>query len=226
MTLRKAPPEPGQDLALGPTSGLLSGWIGEGIVLAVVATSLIDHRDLDGARLILGALLGGALVWAFLLRSRVVLRPSEVLLRNAYVDTAVPYTLIDRFVVRSVTHVFVHLGDDADGAGGKEKKYVGSGVGRAARSMMRRPREVPGKSSGTPGGMLGAAGTAPTPAPKKGSADVADFLEEQVADRRRRARDWPGAPEAAGGEVRRTVAWPEVVVSVVFAVAFAISMLV
>jgi hypothetical protein len=203
MTLRKAPPGPGEDLALGPTSGLLSGWIGEGIVLAVVATSLIDHRDLDGLRLILGALLGGALVWSFLLRSRVVLRSGDVLLRNAYVDTAVPYTLIERFVVRSVTHVFV------DGEKG-EKKYVGSGVGRSARSMMRKPR-APGASSMTA---------------KRSTADVADFLEEQVADRRRRASDWPGAPEGVGGEVQRTVAWPEVVVSAVLAVAFVVTVIV
>jgi hypothetical protein len=203
MTLRKAPAEPGHDLALGPTSGLLSGWIGEGIVLAVVATTLIDHRDLDGLRLILGALLGGALVWSFLLRSRVVLRASDVLLRNAYADTAVPYTLIDRFVVRSVTHVFVG-----------EKKYVGSGVGRSARSMMRRPR-VQGGSTTEP----------PTMAARKGSADLADFVEEQVADRRQRARDWPGAPEGRGGPVERRIAWPEVAASAVLAVAFVASLL-
>jgi hypothetical protein len=211
MTPRKAPPEPGADLALGPTSGLLSGWLGEGIVVAVVATSLIDHRDLDGVRLILGALLGGALVWSFLLRSRVVLRAGDVLLRNAYVDTAVPYTLIDRFVVRSVTHVFVGSGRD-DEDEGHQKKYVASAVGRSARSMMRKPR-VPGTSAG------------PTPTPRDRTTDVATFLEEQVADRRQRARNWPGAPEGAGGEVRRSIAWPEAVVTLVLAIAFAISML-
>jgi hypothetical protein len=216
MTLRKAPPEPGADLPLGPTSGLLSGWVGIGIVLAIVATTLIDHRDLDGLRLILGALLGGALVWSFLLRSRVVLRSGDVLLRNAYVDTVVPYTAIDRCVVRSVTHVFV-TGEKG------ERKYVASAVGRSARSMMRKPR-APGASTATGGGMLGAPAMA-TSATRKVTADVADFLEEQVADRRHRARDWPDAPEGISGEVRRTIAWPETVVTVVLAVAFVVSML-
>jgi hypothetical protein len=178
-----------------------------GIVLAVVATTLIDHRDRDGLRLILGALLGAALVWSFLLRSRVVLRAGDVLLRNAYVDTVVPYTSIDRCVVRSVTHVFV-TGEKG------ERKYVASAVGRSARSMMRKPR-APGAS---------AAATSPTP--RDHTTDVATFLEEQVADRRHRARDWPDAPEGAGGEVRRTIAWPETVVTLVLAVAFAVSMLV
>jgi hypothetical protein len=223
MNPRKVAAEPGQEIALGPSSGLLSGWVGEGIVLAVVATTLIDHRNIDGLRLVLGALLGGVLVWCFLLRSRVVLRAGDLLLRNAYVDTTVPYTRIRRFVVRSVTHVFVDRGTDADGET-IEKKYVGSGVGRSARSMVRKPRQ-PAGSTGTGGGSLGVPTMASSATAKRTTADVADFLEEQVADRRQRARDWAGAPEGAGGEVQRAVAWPEVVASVVLAVAFVSSLL-
>jgi hypothetical protein len=202
-----------RELALGPTSGLLTGWIGEAIAAAVALTGVLEHHGLESVRVVLGALLGGALVWSFLLRSRVVLRTSEVLLRNVYVDTAIPYTLVDRFVVRSVTHVFV---------GGK--RYVGSGVGRSARSMIRKPR-ARGAFGGVSGGLLDAAPAAST-ATKRGSADVADFLEEQVADRVGRARDWAGAPVAAGGEVRRSVAWPELAVTVVLAAAFVVSLVV
>jgi hypothetical protein len=201
-------------MVLGPTSGLVTGWIGEAFVLVLVISTLVDHRDLDGLRVALGALLGGALVWSFLLRSRVVLRSGDLLLRNAYVDTAVPYTLIDRFVVRSVTHV---------GVG--SKRYVASSVGRSSRSMMRRGRGA-GATAGTGGGPLVNPATEPVPTRARDTLDVADFLEEQVADRRRRARDWPGAPEGAGGEVRRMVAWPEVAVSAALAVAFVVSLLV
>ncbi|WP_310964459.1 hypothetical protein [Nocardioides terrisoli] len=144
--------------SLGPTSGSVSGWLGECIVVIVIIMAVTGGGGLPMARVVIGALLVAVLIWAFLLRSRVVLRDDGILLRNVFSDTSVPYGLVDRVTVRSVTHVFVG-----------ERRYVGVGVGRSRRAMTRQ----------TP-----TRGTEPdTPRTRLAGSDLPDFLEQQVAVR-------------------------------------------
>lgn len=186
--------------------------MGEALVVAVIVLTATEHSGVILGRVVTGGLLIGVLIWAFLLRSRVALRHDGILLRNAFVDTLVPYGLIDKVLVRTVTHVFV----------GK-KKYVGTGVGRTVRAMSRpeRPRGRGGRwqwllERSTPGS--GSEPAATRPVTRLASSDLPDFLEQQ-ADLRIKAA-LPGE-----GTVRRFWAWPEIGATAVLAVAFLLSML-
>ncbi|MGN6251960.1 MAG: hypothetical protein ACTHNS_09140 [Marmoricola sp.] len=148
--------------AFGPTSGTVSGWFGIVLALVVLVVALTDPTFGDTVPLVLGALLAISLVWAVLLRPRVVLRRGALLLRNGFLDTAVPYGLIDRVTVRSATHVFVG-----------ERRYVGNAVGRSTLRMVRDERR-PSRDR-VPPGDVAVGGNLP------------DFLEQQVADRIRDA---------------------------------------
>lgn len=170
----------------GPTSGSVSGWAGEVIALVVLIMALTGHQSIETVRVLIATVLAAALIWAFMLRSRVVLRADGVLLRNAFVDTFVPYGRIERVIVRTVTYLF------AD-----NKKYVGTGVGRKVRDMVRRQ----------------VAGTQPTrPRTSLTNSQVADFMEERILERVKEAS--PGE-----GRVSRHPAWLEIAVCAVLAIA-------
>lgn len=148
--------------SLGPTSGTVSGWFGIVLALVVLVVAGTDSSFGRTLPLVLGALLGISLVWTLLLRPRVVLRRDAMLLRNGFLDTEVPWGLIDRVTVRSATHVFVG-----------EHRYIGTAVGRSLYRMVRDDR-TGGRETVMPSAIAS-------------GANLPDFLESRVADRLREA---------------------------------------
>lgn len=180
--------------ALGPTSGTVSGWFGIVLGLVVLVVALTDRSFGDTPVLVSASLLGIALVWTLLLRPRIVLRRDAMVLRNGFVDHVVPWGLVDGVTVRSVTHV--HVG---------ERRYVGTAVGRSTVRMVRDERQARTGSEPVPPGAVAA------------GANLPDFLEARVAERLRDAT-------RGEGRVRRLVAWPEVVLVALPAVALVVAL--
>jgi hypothetical protein len=180
--------------SFGPTSGMVSGSIGLVMLAVVLVMAVFQHHTIGGLRIALAALLGGVLVWAFLLRSRVVLRPETVELRNAFRDHLVPYRLIDGVQIRAVTCLFVG-----------EKKYIGAGVGHPVKTVVRRASgQQPNEPDPVRRGQL------PPSA-------VPDFLEQQIRERVRLAAPDPGA------HVITRLAWLEAAATVILAGALVLT---
>lgn len=180
--------------ALGPTSGTVSGWFGIVLGLVVLVVALTDRSFGDTPVLVAASLLGIVLVWALLLRPRIVLRRDAMLLRNGFVDHLVPWGLVDGVTVRSVTHVLV---------GGR--RYVGTAVGRSTLRMVRDERQARAGNEQV------------LPSAVAAGANLPDFLEARVAER---LRDAPRGE----GQVRRLIAWPEVVAVGVLTVALVVAL--
>lgn len=211
MSASAADPHP--DRLFRPTSGTALGWTG--VVLATVGlvTALVGDHTRGGTRFALAAAIFGLLVYCFMLRPRVVIRRTELELRNPFGSWHVPLAGIRSVVVRAVTRVYT---DD--------RRYDGVAVGRPVRSMVRgkHGRQV---SVGIPG--LGASriteDESATRVPR-GQLDtdmVADFVVEQILLAADRART---APEAAG-TTTRSWAWPELTALAVLAAALVVSLL-
>jgi hypothetical protein len=186
---------PVESPSFGPTSGSVTGWFGLFLCAVVVAASFLAHDGIVATRLILAALLAAVVIWAFLLRSRVIVGADAVVLRNSFVEHTVPYSRIDSVDIRTVTCVYI--GD---------KRYVGAGVGHSVRALVRR--NIPMRE-------------APPPIPKGHlpASAVPDFVLERIRERMRMA------PES-GGTVTRKFAVPEIVATVMLAVALVVSFLV
>lgn len=193
------PPDRAGDRLFKPTSGLYSGWLGIALAALVLVTVLLDDHSLRGARFALGATIFGLLMWAFMLRPRVVVGATEVELRNPFTSWHVPLVDVRRVEVRAVTMVHTD-----------ERRYDGVAVGRPVRTLVRG-RTVPQRSLGVPG--LGAnrisEGAAASQMPKGELDDngVADFLVEQILAAAARAREVSSGP----GTPRRSWAWAELV---------------
>lgn len=187
-------PTPVAEPALGPTSGTVSGWFGIVLGLVVLVVAVTDPGFGDTPVLVTASLLGIALVWALLLRPRIVLGRDAMVLRNVFVDHVLPWGLIDGVTVRSVTHV--HVG---------ERRYVGAAVGRSTVRMVRDQRQA-------------RAGSEPVlPSAVAAGPNLPDFLEARVAER---LRDAPRGE----GRVRRLIAWPEVLSVAVLTLALVVAL--
>lgn len=187
-----------------PTTGVVTGGIGLAAAAVVVVVGLVTEPNLLGVRVALGALLVAALVWLTLLRPRAAASPDTLVLRNILSDISIPLARVDDAVVRHTLNVWV--GD---------QRYVGVGIGRSSRSMLR--------GSGRRGvGGFGLRHTehehdalaAPTP-----ETDYATFVERRILELAEHAR----ARKDGGGAVRRSWAVPEIagigLLTAVFAVA-------
>jgi hypothetical protein len=182
----------------GPTSGVITGWFGL-LVCAVVV--VVASFDSSGSRFhwLTGALLVGLMLWAVMLRPRIVVRePGEVELRNPFSAWVIPLAAIDVVAVRAVTNI------EAVG-----KTYTCAAVGRRLRKMRSVER-------------YGA-----DPAPKSRRTDtlnaegLADLMTEQVLSAAAMARRTGHDP----GPVTRVWAVPELVLLGVFVVALGVSFL-
>lgn len=199
----------------GPTSGLITGTLGLlGCAVAMVAV-LVDDVSTGSIRVALGIGTVGVLVWAYLLRPRIIVESGgTLLLRNAFADWRVPLAGIKVVGVRAVTTV-----KTADGG-----RYEGVAVGRKIRSMVRGDRPSPGGGFLRLGGVLGP-GAAPVPEPpaprptRPTERALPDFVTEQVLNAAGRARDL-GIPD---GPAQRLYAVPELVAFGLFLAAFAVS---
>ena len=184
----------------GPTTGVVTGWLGLAIVAAVVVLTLVEDRSVVGVRIVLGGLLCGLVLWCYLLRPRVVLAAEALELRNAFSTRVIPWLLVGAVVVRTVTRVYVG-----------EKAYVGMAVGHTARSMMRAARKERKTLVAEPHVSTRAV-----------DQPLPSLIEDAIRERARRAYDMAG-PDADRGEVSRRWAVPELAGLVALAVALAVS---
>jgi hypothetical protein len=189
---------PGARRVFGPTTGLVTGWLGLAIAAGVVVFTLAEDRTALGARVVLGALVCALVLWCYLLRPRVILEGDRLELRNAFSTWAIPWTRVGEVLVRTVTRVYV--GDRA---------YVGMAVGHSARSMMRAARKERKTLVAEPHVSTRAV-----------DQPLPSLIEEAIRDRARTAQEAAG-PDVARGEITRTWAVPELVALLVLVVAFA-----
>lgn len=111
------------DVRFGPTSGVVSGWLGVVLCAGVAVLALVSGADRGSFRIVLCAAAAGVLVWCFLLRPRIVVRaPAELVLRNAVSSWVLPLAAVQAVTVRAITKVE---------AGGR--RYDALAVGRSMR---------------------------------------------------------------------------------------------
>jgi hypothetical protein len=191
-----------------PTNGSAIGYVGLALIVLLVGYLLLVDRSATGFSVALAAAFFGVVIWVTQVRPRAVAYPHRLLLRNSVRDTEVPLALIDQVSVRQTLNVWV--GD---------RRFVCIGIGDSVRSMLKQGRKSQSSLLGT--GRWGqfsemAERAAPDQTAMPYQAWVVSRIEE-LAEQERRSL----AGRAAEGEVRRLVAWPEVVAMVVLALAFA-----
>lgn len=191
-------------MGLGGPDRFSSGGRGVGVVGLVVvgvfvAVGLVGDGDGRFAPwLVAAGLFFGVLIWSVLVRPAVVLHPEHLELRNVLRDTAIPYRRIAEVRVEHVTVVE---------AGGR--RYLGTGLGRARRSLRR-------EGAGGPGGgidVLARFGST-FDASDRDRTSVGAMVQTKV---RHRVWQAEGTERGEPGPVRRTWAWPELAALVVLA---------
>lgn len=119
----------------GPTSGLVTGWIGlAGCALLAVGMPFTG-QDQTTLRVAVGAALAGVVIWMIMLRPNVILTSSLLELRNPLTTWQIPVGLVDAITVGVVARV--------EAAG---RSYDAVAVGRPVR-VVRRNAERPWGSS-------------------------------------------------------------------------------
>lgn len=181
------PPPIAAPQTFGPTSGVVSGWIGVITGTAVAAWLVIDRPSSDAVRAALLVAAAVVLCWSFLLRPRVRLREDELELRNALSDWHIPLAAVEGIVVRQATVVL---------AGGR--RLVGIGVGVPLRKLVRRRL----------GSEFERGIEAPEPAVGHPALQLTDVMVERIQWAAREAR----RSGAEAGSPTRTWAVPELVV--------------
>jgi hypothetical protein len=207
--------KPGRALPVqsyGPTSGTISGVLGLVLVSVIGVSMLIEDRDIGGVRLALLMALADVLIWAFLLRPRIIIEPPVVVLRNAFIDQTIPLDQVEQVVVRAFTVL------RANG-----KKYVGVAVGHPVRKLGRGAGNVQVGNAGRRGRTMNTdMGPTPTTKSRNSTVNMPDFVEERLRDAV--AHEKLGPPSQ--GHVVRSWAVPELVALAVLAVAFVVSILI
>ncbi len=201
----------------GPTSGVAYGVIGLIACAGVSLIALTGEVTEGSVQVALGAAVVAVLLWAYMLRPRIVLDEAggTVLLRNAFVDWRIPLAVVRVVAVRTVTTVKT---DDG--------RYEGAAVGYPLRKIVR------GQTGGTPGRlMLGQAPQTGTwgdgnAGAVRSSRPTDQPLQEFMADQILFAADRARELGKAGGAVQRQRAWPELVALVVTVAAFVVGLLV
>ncbi|MBO9523783.1 MAG: hypothetical protein J7518_19795 [Nocardioidaceae bacterium] len=197
----------------GPTSGVISGIVGLVVCAVVVGLAIADGLTSTSVRFILGAGASAVLIWAYLLRPRIILEQGgrTLLLRNPFVDRRVPLAAVKVVGVRTVTTVRTD-----------EAAYDCVAVGHSVRKVVRGS----GPGGGLGGRWFGGAGTVggPPPAhrPRLNEMSTQDAMTEQVLYAADQARLHGHATEP----VERRLALPELVLLVVFLVALVVAFLI
>ncbi|GAB3256786.1 hypothetical protein [Nocardioides dilutus] len=188
-----------------PTGGRIVGVLGL-LIAAGVAGLWVGDRDGVPAPVAAGALVGGVLAWASLLRPRVSVSRDTLHLRNMLETIHVPLAAIDQLVVRQVLAVRVG-----------EKRFVSPAVGRKLRKAMRGKRPDHVFLPRLPDRLDDAVGPAAAPERPPTTVDYADHVEERlrerIADARTRhgVRAYSDEAAALARDVRRQPSWPEIV---------------
>jgi hypothetical protein len=181
-----------------PNGGTAVAVIG-GIVVVVFVVGWIFDMDNIPLWVPAVALLGGIVLYTSTVRPRVWVRRGELVLRNMLTTIYIPLAAIEEVAVQQVMAVR---------AGGK--RYVCSGVGRTLRQAMKGSAVLRAREQA--GGLRGELAAVREP-----GVNYADFVEIRIQelvneDRMRRGikRYSPEADELAR-QVRRELAWPEII---------------
>jgi hypothetical protein len=219
--------EPGESSAEGPEEGLehfvptggrIMGILGLVLVAVVLVLWALD-RGAVPAPVAAGALVGGVLVWASLLRPRVSVSRETLHLRNMLETVHVPLAAVDELVVRQVLALRVG-----------ERKLVSPAIGRKLRKVVRAPRPTPLLAPPLPDTMDDAVGPSSAPERAPTEIDYVDHVESRIRERIAEARARHGvraySDEAAAlaREVRRERAWPEIVALVLTTASFVLTL--
>ena len=176
-----------------PTGGRVTGVVGLVMAAGVIVLWLVDPDSVPAA-VAAGALLGGVLVWASLLRPRVSASRETLFLRNMLETIHIPLAAVDELVVRQVLTVRVG-----------EKKYVCPAVGRKLRKVMRgaAARAAPGSGrAGRPARTTSA--RRPSPSAPLPTSTTRTTWRTGCATWSRR----PGSGTASAGTPTRPRRWP------------------
>jgi hypothetical protein len=170
-----------------PTSGRIMGLLALAAAVGVVVLGLVDRESGSPPPVMAGAVAGGILVWAAMLRPRVWATHDDLVMRNMLHSVSIPLAAIEQVAVRQVLAV---------SAG--EKRYVSPAIGKSWRQAVR--------SDGAPR----------EPAAVQATHSYPDFVQERISrlaeDARARLGVSPLSDEqvALASGVRRTWAWPEI----------------
>lgn len=185
-----------------PTGGRILGVLALVMVAAVVVISLVDQEHPFPPEVVWGSLFFGSLVWAAMLRPRLWVTTSDLVMRNMASTIRIPLAAIEQIAVRQV--VVVRAG---------EERYVSPAVGKSWRqTAFNRP----GRREPKPG--------AAKPYP--------DFVDDRLHEVTEEARAKAGITLlsdeqlALADGVRRDWAWPEIALMVGTGLGFALSFVV
>jgi hypothetical protein len=198
-----------------PNGGTAIAVIGAIVVVAFVVGWLVDMSNVP-LWVPAIALFGGVLLYTSTVRPRVMIRASDLVLRNMLSTIHIPLASIDELVVRQVLAVR---------AGGK--RYVCAGAGRPLRQAMKgsavqRAREEMG-------GIRGEIAKATVMEPGMNYADYVELrIQELVNEDRMRRGIKRFSPEAdeLGRQIRRDLDWLWIVALVGTAVFFVVAIFV
>ncbi len=167
-----------------PSSGRITGVLGVGICVAIVVLGVAEFDQGFPPAVVWAALFSGVLFWSATLRPRVRVTGSELRLRNMLTTISVPLAAIEQIVVRQV--LSVRAGD---------QRYISSAVGKSWRQALKSDR----------------------PRKPEEDAPYPVFVEERLSQLAEDARTKAGITLmsdeqlALAKEVRRELAWPEIV---------------
>lgn len=166
-----------------PTSGRITGVIALALVATIVLVGLLDREQGFPPSVVWASLVVGVVVWSAMLRPRLWVTSSDVVMRNMFSTVWVPLIAIEQIIVRQV--VAMRAGD---------ARYVSPAVGKSWRKTLTSSKEP----------RLGAAQSYP--------AFVEERLHQLAEDARAKAGIALLSDEqlAAADGVRRSWAWPEI----------------
>lgn len=185
-----------------PTSGRILGVVGLVVAGGVLALAVRYHAEESSLPLGLGSVCAGVLIWAAMLRPRVGVSSSTLILRNMLETISLPVAAVEELAIRQV--LAVRVGD---------RRYVSPAIGKSWRTLARSS--------------VGRGRVESDRAP-----DYQTFVEDRIRqladDARARAGIRRGSPEhlALAAGVRREPAWPEIALLAVTGVGFVASLVV
>ena len=165
-----------------PTSGRITGAIALAMVTAIVLIGLLDQEQGFPPVVMWTSLVVGVVVWSAMLRPRLWVTTSDVVLRSMFSTVRIPLVAVEQVVVRQV--VALRAGD---------KRYVSPAVGKSWRQTLKSSKEPkPGAAQSYP-------------------AFVEERLHQLMEEARATSGVKLLSDEqlALAAGVRRTWAWPE-----------------
>ena len=204
-----------------PTNGPVSGVLALVFLAAIVVVGAVDVGAGFPLPVVTAALVMGVLVWAAMLRPRVWATTEELVLRNMLTTAFIPLAAIERVVVRQVMAV---------SAG--EKRYVSAAIGKPRRRSSGWGRATPPSHPSARSTPAAGAADRGHAGDQRRDPPYADFVADRISHLAESARARRGiarhSPEqlALAAEVRRTLAWPEIVALAVACALFVGSLVV